>query len=98
MQTNIISATQRPNCRRSVRARRPLSARVELTFDGQTYMGWTINASAGGLRIIIEDGVLPSRAFVAIRVQGTEFKLDRNARVAWTKCVQGGSIAGLALD
>jgi hypothetical protein len=35
---------------------------------------------------------------VAIRVQGTEFKLDRNARVAWTKCVQGGSIAGLALD
>jgi hypothetical protein len=97
MQTNVISAPQRPHCRRNTRQRRPLSARVHVCFEGKTYAGWTLNASTGGLRIILEDGVLPPRAYVSVRVEGAGINFERNAHIAWTKGVQGGSIAGLSL-
>lgn len=70
---------------------------MHVCFEGKTYVGWTLNASTGGLRIILEDAVLPPRAYVSVRVEGAGISIDRNAHIAWTKGVQGGSVAGLSL-
>ncbi len=61
----------------------------------QEYIGWTLNQSRGGLRIVLEDTIELNAEYTVIL--GDDEEHPRPARVAWIQDEAGGQIAGLQL-
>ena len=73
-------------------ARREASERVLLVADQSEIEGWTLNLSRGGLRVVVEDEVVPGSEY---RVAVGESE-PRAATVVWVREESDGTIAGLA--
>jgi hypothetical protein len=59
----------------------------------QEYIGWTLNLSRGGLRIVVEDPIELNTEYTV--VLGEDEQVARPVRVAWIQDEAGGQIAGL---
>ncbi len=59
----------------------------------QEYIGWTLNLSRGGLRIVVEDPIELNTEYMV--VLGQDEHEARPVRVAWIQDEAGGQIAGL---
>ena len=59
----------------------------------QEYIGWTLNLSRGGLRIVVEDPIELNTEYTV--VLGEDEQDPRPVRVAWIQDEAGGQIAGL---
>ena len=72
-------------------ARREASDRAVLRAGGGEVSGWTLNRSRGGVRLVIEEPVLP----------GTEYEVHiadepaRRGRVVWVQTEADGQIVGV---
>jgi hypothetical protein len=72
-------------------ARREASDRAILRAGGGEVSGWTLNLSRGGVRLVIEEPVLP----------GTEYEVHiadeapRRGRVVWVQTEADGQIVGV---
>ncbi len=77
-------------------ARHEASDRVVLrTAFGET-LGWTLNASRGGLRVVVEDGVVVGQEFeVAIGSDDAPDRSVRRGRVVWVQPEADGQIVGI---
>ncbi|WP_437681316.1 PilZ domain-containing protein [Sorangium sp. So ce131] len=72
-------------------ARRELSERVRLeTVDGAV-PGWTLNASVGGLRVVIENSLDPGTE-LTVWIDGAA---PRPGRIVWVQDEPDGSIVGV---
>lgn len=81
-----------PHGRRSTGgARREASDRAVLRAGTSEVVGWTLNLSRGGVRLVIEEPVLP----------GTEYQVQigdeaaRRGRVVWVQTEADGQIVGV---
>ena len=79
--------------RRAGGSRRPASDRVTLKRDEQVSIGWTLNLSRGGVRIVVEDSIELLGEYEV--VFGEDDSNPRPVRVAWIQDEAGGQIAGL---
>jgi hypothetical protein len=59
----------------------------------QEYIGWTLNLSRGGVRIVVEDPIELNTEYTV--VLGEDEQEPRPVRVAWIQDEAGGQIAGL---
>jgi len=81
--------------------RRALDARVVLETTNGAIEGWSLNASDGGLRLLVvdddRDSLVEALAAgrVIVRVEGWA---ARPARVVWREMREGGAVVGLAFD
>lgn len=76
-------------------ARTPANDPVTFTAEGRTVDGWTLNRSAGGLRVVLEDEVTVGECFVA---SVGESGGARPVRVVWVRSAKGGIVAGVAFE
>ncbi|AGP36228.1 MULTISPECIES: PilZ domain-containing protein [Sorangium] len=77
------------NRRRS--ARRELSERVRLETGDRAVSGWTLNASVGGLRVVIENSLDPGTE-LTVWLDG---RAPRPGRIMWVQDEPDGSIVGV---
>jgi c-di-GMP-binding flagellar brake protein YcgR len=62
----------------------------------QEYIGWTLNLSRGGLRIVVEDPIELNTEYTVVFGQDEKNENEaRPVRVAWIQDEAGGQIAGL---
>ncbi len=73
--------------------RKPASDRVLLRRGDEELLGWALNVSRGGMRVVFEERVEPHAHYSL--VLGEDEAHPRPVRVAWTKDEAGGQIAGL---
>ena len=73
--------------------RYPLAADVEL-LEPKPATGFAINASAGGLRIAIDE-TLPVGELVVIVIRTESREMTEHARVVWVKDQPDGALIGL---
>jgi hypothetical protein len=59
----------------------------------QEFIGWTLNLSRGGVRIVVEDSIELNAEYTVIL--GDDENNPRPVRVAWIREEAGGQIAGL---
>jgi hypothetical protein len=64
-----------------------------MTRTGQESVGWALNSSRGGLRIVVEDSIELNAEYAV--VLGDDDANPRPCRVAWIQDEAGGQIAGL---
>jgi len=64
-----------------------------MTRSQQDFIGWALNLSRGGLRIVVEDPIELNADYSV--VIGDDEHHPRPCRVAWIREVAGGQIAGL---
>jgi hypothetical protein len=77
-------------------ARHEASERVVLRAPGGDNVGWALNVSRGGLRIVVEDGVFVGQEFeVAIGSDDSEDRAVRRGRVVWVQPEADGQIVGI---
>jgi hypothetical protein len=75
-------------------ARREITDRVSLRAGASELSGWALNASRGGIRLIVEDKVeLGSEYEVELASEGAEKK--RLGRVVWVQEEADGMIVGV---
>jgi len=79
--------------RRAGGSRRPGSDRITLTRGEQESIGWTLNLSRGGVRIVVEDPIELFAEYTVIFGAGDSN--PRPVRVAWIQDEAGGQIVGL---
>lgn len=72
-------------------ARRELTARVMFSAPGFEAQGWTLNASRGGLRVVVEDTLVAGREY-EVSVGG---HASRRVRAVWVHDEDDGQIVGL---
>lgn len=73
--------------------RHEASERVTLRGAGRELVGWTLNVSRGGVRVVLEDAVQVGDAFdISI---GEEGPRPRAGRVVWVRNAADGQIVGL---
>jgi len=82
-----------PKRRHSGGSRKPASDRVRLRRGDREFLGWALNLSRGGVRIVLEDSIEVHTDYVCIL--GEDEAHPRPVRVAWVKDEAGGQIAGL---
>ena len=88
------SASSPPQARRRLGgARRAATDRVSLKRGDQEIIGWTLNVSRGGARIVVEDRVEQAEQFTAVFAD--DDSAPRPVRVAWIQEEAGGQIVGL---
>jgi hypothetical protein len=75
-------------------ARHEASERVRLCADDRVIEGWTLNASRGGLRLIVEDRVTVGALF-ELSVGDVVPPIVRQCRVVWVQDEADGTICGL---
>jgi hypothetical protein len=75
-------------------ARREASERVRLRADDRVIEGWTLNASRGGLRVIVEDRLEVGAVF-GLSVGDGVPEVVRQSQVAWVQDEADGTICGL---
>ena len=61
--------------------------------DEQEFIGWALNLSRGGVRIVVEDPIELNAEYTV--VLGDDEASPRPCRVAWIRAEAGGQIAGL---
>lgn len=88
-----VAPAEVPVRRRSGGSRRPASDRVTLKRGEQELIGWTLNLSRGGIRIVVEDPIELDVEYSV--VLGDDEQNQRPVRVAWIQEEAGGQIAGL---
>jgi hypothetical protein len=77
-------------------ARREASERVVLRAAAGDNFGWALNVSRGGLRVVVEDGVVVGQEFeVAIGPDDSEDRAVRRGRVVWVQPEADGQIVGI---
>jgi hypothetical protein len=77
-------------------ARHGASERVILRAPGCENVGWALNVSRGGLRIVVEDGVVVGQEFeVALGSDDSEDRAVRRGRVVWVQPEADGQIVGI---
>ena len=82
-----------PHRRYTGGSRRPACDRVVLVREGREQLGWALNVSRGGVRVVLEDPVEVNLEYsLAI---GENASVLRPVRVAWVQAEAGGQIAGL---
>ena len=79
--------------RRRGGSRRPASDRVRMKRGDQEFIGWSLNRSRGGVRIVLEDSIELHAEYSV--VFGDDEANPRPCRVAWIQEEAGGQIAGL---
>ena len=75
-------------------ARHEASERVRLRAAERVIEGWTLNASRGGLRLIVEDRVTVGAVF-ELSVGDAEPPVLRMSKVVWVQDEADGTICGL---
>jgi hypothetical protein len=77
-------------------ARHEASERVVLRAPAGDNIGWALNVSRGGLRVVVEEGVLVGQEFdVAIGSDDREDQAVRRGRVVWVQPEADGQIVGI---
>jgi hypothetical protein len=77
-------------------ARHEASERVVLHAAAGDNVGWALNVSRGGLRVVVEDGVVVGQEFeVAIGSDDSEDRAVRRGRVVWVQPEADGQIVGI---
>jgi hypothetical protein len=77
-------------------ARHEASERVVLHAPAGDSVGWALNVSRGGLRVVVEDGVVVGQEFeVAIGSDDAEDRNVRRGRVVWVRAEADGQIVGI---
>ncbi|HLV20152.1 MAG TPA: PilZ domain-containing protein [Polyangiaceae bacterium] len=76
-------------------ARRESSDRVELRSGDAIVIGWALNRSRGGLRVIVEEASLEEGAEYELTIADDEQRSPRRARVVWVRDEADGQIVGL---
>jgi hypothetical protein len=77
-------------------ARRQLTTRVTLRADGTEFVGWALNISRGGIRLILEDNVAPGQEFdVTVSSEGDAPTPTRRGRVVWVQEERDGMVVGV---
>jgi hypothetical protein len=66
---------------------------VILRRADREYLGWALNVSRGGVRVVLEESIEPHVDYSF--VLGDDEEHPRPVRVAWIKEEAGGQIAGL---
>jgi hypothetical protein len=66
---------------------------VTLRRGDQEFLGWALNVSRGGLRIVLEASIEKQGDYLC--VLGEDVAHPRPVRVAWVKDEAGGQIVGL---
>ncbi len=84
---------QAPKRRHGGGCRRPATDRVSLLRNDHEFIGWTLNVSRGGVRIVLEDSIESDVEYMV--VFGANAANPRPVRVAWIQEEAGGQIAGL---
>ncbi len=64
-----------------------------MTRGEQEFIGWALNLSRGGVRIVVEDPIEGNAEYMV--VLGDDDNHPRPCRVAWIREEAGGQIAGL---
>ena len=94
----VGTRASRPSAAESYRRkspRRPLSAKMSLWTREVSHVGWTLNVSDGGVRVLVEDAVVDAGAEMTVEVREDGCSWQRRARVVWVKRELGGCFAGL---
>jgi hypothetical protein len=77
-------------------ARRQLTTRVTLRVDATGIVGWALNISRGGIRLILEDTVAPGQEFdVEVSSEGDAPTPTRRGRVIWVQEERDGMVVGV---
>jgi hypothetical protein len=77
-------------------ARHELTARVTLTpKDGLPLEGWALNASRGGVRVILEEKVVLGAEFEVVLSEGSATDPPQRGRVVWVQEEPDGVVAGI---
>ena len=82
-----------PKRRHGGGSRHAASDRITLTRGSHQHMGWTLNLSRGGVRIVLEDSIEANTEYTL--VLGEDSAHPRPVRVVWIQEALGGQIAGL---
>lgn len=64
-----------------------------MTRGDREFIGWALNLSRGGVRIVVEDPIEANAEYTV--VLGEDESHPRPCRVAWLQEEAGGQIAGL---
>ncbi|HMJ15631.1 MAG TPA: PilZ domain-containing protein [Polyangiaceae bacterium] len=75
-------------------ARHEASDRVHLRADGRVIEGWTLNASRGGVRVILEE-LLELGAVYELSLGDVVPPLWRQGKVVWVQDEADGQICGV---
>lgn len=73
-------------------SRHEASERVVIRADGFETIGWTLNVSRGGIRLVVEEPVDQGAVYDVV-IGDTE--VTRRARVVWIQVQADGEIVGL---
>jgi len=77
-------------------ARRELANRVVLRADGNEMIGWALNISRGGIRVILEESVELGQEFdVTVSSEGAAPSPTRRGRVVWVQEERDGMVVGV---
>jgi hypothetical protein len=77
-------------------ARRELTNRVLLKAGDNEMVGWALNISRGGIRVILEDSVELGQEFdVTVSDHGAEPPPTRRGRVVWVQEERDGMVVGV---
>jgi hypothetical protein len=77
-------------------ARRQLTTRVVLRANDAEMVGWALNISRGGIRLILEENVVVGQEFdVTVTSEGAAPTPASRGRVVWVQEERDGMIVGL---
>jgi hypothetical protein len=76
-------------------ARREMSARVYLQRDGKVHEGWALNASKGGVRVVLEEKVELGTEYDVVVGDPDNGGTQTRGRIVWVQDEPDGTIAGV---
>ena len=77
-------------------ARREVTTRVILRAGGDEMIGWALNISRGGIRVILEDSVELGREYdVTVSPEGAAPNPTRRGRIVWVQEERDGMVVGV---
>jgi hypothetical protein len=76
-------------------ARREVSERVYLQKDGKILEGWALNASKGGVRVILEEKVELGAEYDVVVGDPDKGGTQAKGRIVWVQDEHDGTIAGV---
>jgi hypothetical protein len=77
-------------------ARRQLTTRVLLGANGAEILGWALNISRGGIRVILEDRVELGQEFdVTVSSDAAAPSPTRRGRIVWVQEERDGMVVGV---
>jgi hypothetical protein len=76
-------------------ARREVTSRVYLQKDGKLLEGWTLNASKGGIRVVLEEKVELGTEYDVVMGDPDQGGTKTRGRIVWVQDEPDGTIAGV---